>query len=140
MQPQRIDYGNHAEQFFHLHEPQTHENQVKEGKNPVLFLIHGGYWAQCYNLQNSLIDGLVGFFQSEGFWVCHFEYRRGNKQLDGGDGGWPETNEDVIRAMNRLEELSNEEAFQVILFLFFRSNYLFQSYLRIVLISIVLQF
>jgi hypothetical protein len=111
MKYQKIVYGNASpDQFFNLYQPIVNDSvstflSTSDKKFPVMFLIHGGFWKQCYNLNNSLSDGLVGFFQKEGYYVVHLEYRRGNKTADDGDGGWPETNTDVILAMNKLEDL-----------------------------------
>jgi acetyl esterase/lipase len=115
---ERISYGVYTSQFFNLFPPDNSVDLLEGAtKRPIMILIHGGYWAQCYNLNNALCDGLVGFFQAKGYWVCHLEYRRGNRDLDRGEGGWPETNEDIIHAFNRLEELTLEEAYKV------RSNF-----------------
>eukprot|EP01031_Cornospumella_fuschlensis_P028158 gene28158-34000_t len=99
--PETVLYGEHEEQFFYLHKPQ----QSATKSLPVVVLVHGGYWKQKYNLNNSLIDGLVGFFLQEGFAVVHAEYRRGNQQ-DGGAGGWPETNDDIYAILVSLYYLA----------------------------------
>lgn len=97
---QEIQYGTHPEQFFHLHAPSNLSNDLF----PVIFLIHGGYWKQCYNLDNSLIGNLPPFFVSQGFWCAHLEYRRGCES-DNGSGGWPDTNVDILLALNTLISL-----------------------------------
>lgn len=95
-------YGIESDQFFRLHEPKDYDGSQSY---PILFLIHGGYWKQCYNLDNSLISSLVPEFNHRGFWVCQLEYRRGNVN-DGGRGGFPETNQDLLLALEKLSQLS----------------------------------
>eukprot|EP01031_Cornospumella_fuschlensis_P027236 gene27236-32905_t len=106
--PETVLYGEHEEQFFYLHKPQLSTTKSL----PVVVLVHGGYWKQKYNLNNSLIDGLVGFFLQEGFAVVHAEYRRGN-QRDGGAGGWPETNDDIYAILVSLYYLAPQRNFVI---------------------------
>lgn len=103
----KIHYGSSEDQFFVLHEPKT--SPIDSQRRPVMILIHGGYWKQYYNLNNALCDGLVGFFQQEGYYVSQLEYRRGNRDIDGGEGGWPETNIDIALSFNSLFNLVEQE-------------------------------
>ena len=77
-------------------------------------IIHGGYWKQCYNLDNSLIGSLVPFFVERGFAVVHIEYRRVQTERHQNDhGGWPLTNLDVLESLNKLFEISTTDQFKV---------------------------
>lgn len=102
----KITYGSADDQFFVLHEPTIVHGREKK---PLMILIHGGYWKQQYNLNNALCDGLIGFFQEKGYYVSQLEYRRGNRGIDQGQGGWPETNIDLVLAFQRLYDLSQGE-------------------------------
>lgn len=99
-----IPYGVHPDQFIRIYRPSS-----SEGKRPIAVIIHGGYWRQQYNVDNALIDSLPGFFANEGWWAVMIEYRRGNKEADGGDGGWPRTNQDMLLALNAVTKASTEE-------------------------------
>ena len=73
------------------------------GSFPVAVIIHGGFWREQYTLDNSLIDSLPVFFINEGFAVYMVEYRRVGPQSQ---GGWPETNEDILTALQQIPRLS----------------------------------
>lgn len=98
-----IKYGESPDQFATLYPP---TQGVCESQQPIVTLIHGGFWKQKYSIDNALIDNLVPFFQSHGYWVSLLEYRRGNDK-DGGEGGWPTTNEDIILALHCLFDFCN---------------------------------
>jgi acetyl esterase/lipase len=101
---QELQYGTHPEQFFRIHVPINSSHSTF----PVIFLIHGGYWKQCYNLDNSLIDSIPPYFASQGFWCVHLEYRRGCEK-DNGAGGWPVTNADILLALTVLMGLPQSD-------------------------------
>ncbi|SDK27960.1 Alpha/beta hydrolase family protein [Lentzea albidocapillata subsp. violacea] len=86
---QRIAYGDHPSQFGELYVPQT----ATQG---AVVVIHGGFWHQRYGLElgRPLADVLV----AEGFVVWNIEYRR----VSGG-GGWPQTGEDVLAAIDAVD-------------------------------------
>eukprot|EP01038_Epipyxis_sp_PR26KG_P010081 gene10081-13547_t len=88
-----INYGAvHPDQFMRLHLPSIEENN--DHLFPTVFIVHGGFWKKCYNLDNSLIDSLIPYLLHKKYAVCHVEYRR-----VGDHGGWPETNDDIIAAL-----------------------------------------
>ena len=66
-------------------------------------IIHGGYWKNEYNIDNSLIDTLPDFLINQNYAVYVLEYRR----VEGSNGGWPETNQDILIAMIKLNEYKN---------------------------------
>ncbi|WP_439664100.1 alpha/beta hydrolase [Lentzea sp. HUAS TT2] len=86
---QRIAYGDHPSQFGELYLPAD----VAQG---AVVVIHGGFWHQRYGLElgRPLADALV----AEGFAVWNIEYRR-----VGGGGGWPQTGEDVLAAIDAVD-------------------------------------
>jgi acetyl esterase/lipase len=97
----QIPYGNDiVNQFIRIYEPKILSNSNKH----IVAIIHGGFWMGEYNIDNSLIDTLIDYLTSRNYSVCMIEYRRvGNL---GGDGGYPYTNDDIINALNKLNEIS----------------------------------
>ena len=65
---------------------------------PVAVLIHGGYWKQQWTIDNTPITSIVPDLLAKGFGVVELEYRR----RDDEGGGWPNTNADVLLAINSL--------------------------------------
>jgi dipeptidyl aminopeptidase/acylaminoacyl peptidase len=88
--PEPIRYGDHPSQVCELFAP------AGEGEHPVAVLVHGGFWRQRYGctLEWGIARDLVG----RGWAVWNIEYRR-----LGGDGGWPETLDDVAAAIDALD-------------------------------------
>jgi acetyl esterase/lipase len=78
----RHSYGEHPAQFCELH----------PGGDDVAVLIHGGFWRARYGLdqQRDIAADLV----ARGWTVWNVEYRR-----LGDGGGWPQTYDDVRRAV-----------------------------------------
>ena len=65
---------------------------------PAAVLIHGGYWKQQWTIDNTPITSIVPDLLAKGFGVVELEYRR----RDDEGGGWPNTNADVLLAINTL--------------------------------------
>jgi acetyl esterase/lipase len=86
------EYGTHPEQVAELTLPDG------PGPFPVVALVHGGFWRARYrrNLMDALADDLV----TRGLAAYNVEYRR----LDAG-GGWPESAQDVLAAIDALREV-----------------------------------
>ena len=91
----KIAYGLDPLQFGELWLPTT-QNQLG-----LLILVHGGCWSNIGRI-NSLHAASTALSQA-GFAVWSIEYRASE---DSG-GGWPGTYNDVILAINFVEELSN---------------------------------
>ena len=91
----KIPYGLDPLQFGELWLPAT-QNQLG-----LLILVHGGCWSNIGRI-NSLHAASTALSQA-GFAVWSIEYRASE---DSG-GGWPGTYNDVILAINFVEELSN---------------------------------
>ena len=91
----KIAYGLAPLQFGELWLPTT-QNQLG-----LLILVHGGCWSNIGRI-NSLHAASTALSQA-GFAVWSIEYRASE---DSG-GGWPGTYNDVISAINFVEELSN---------------------------------
>lgn len=111
---EEVRYGDHPDQFIRIFAPQQSTTEVLT-KSPVAVVIHGGFWRQKYNVDNALVDGFPSFFGARGWWTVNVEYRRGNAEVDGGAGGWPQTNQDVLLALQALSE-SAESNSKVYLF------------------------
>ncbi len=82
---QRIEYGPDPDQFGEL-----------TGSGPVVVVIHGGFWHQRYTL--SLGRPLAADLAAHGVTAWNVEYRR-----VGGAGGWPQTGDDVLAAIDALD-------------------------------------
>lgn len=101
----QLAYGDSHEQFIRLYRP----DGISGEKRPVVFIIHGGYWRQQYNVDNALIDTLPGLVIAQGWWAVTVEYRRGNPSIDGGAGGWPITNRDILLALQEVDFASKTD-------------------------------
>jgi acetyl esterase/lipase len=84
-------YGSHPEQVAELRLPGG------PGPHRVVALIHGGFWRNRY--RRDLMDGLAADLVARGRAAYNVEYRR----LDAG-GGWPQSAQDVIAAIDDLGE------------------------------------
>lgn len=90
----RFPYGEHPSQFAELHLPDNAEGSAL----PVAVMLHGGWWRDLHSLH--LMDPLTADLAGRGWAVWNVEYRR-----TGGDGGgWPQTRDDVARALELLTE------------------------------------
>ncbi|PRY36143.1 alpha/beta hydrolase family protein [Umezawaea tangerina] len=87
----RITYGDHPSQFAELTVP------VGADPVPVVVVIHGGFWMQQYDLD--LGRPLAADLVAHGVAAYNVEYRR-----LGGDGGWPTTGDDVLAALDALDD------------------------------------
>lgn len=68
--------------------------------NPVVMLVHGGYWRTHYRLD--LMHALAADLQARGLTTWNIEYRR----VGAPGGGWPGTFQDVASAIDALADLS----------------------------------
>jgi pimeloyl-ACP methyl ester carboxylesterase len=84
-------YGSHPEQVAELTLPDG------DGPFRIVALIHGGFWRARYG--RSLMDALADDLVARGLAAYNVEYRR----LDAG-GGWPESADDVVAAIDHLGE------------------------------------
>ncbi|PDP84606.1 alpha/beta hydrolase [Glycomyces fuscus] len=90
--PTTVAYGDHPSQIAHLWEPEG----ATGGAAPVAALLHGGWWRDRFDA--GLMDPLARDLAAAGWAVWNVEYRR-----TGGDGGgWPQTLDDVDRALRFL--------------------------------------
>jgi acetyl esterase/lipase len=104
-------YGEDEDQFFRLMTPilPPHSPPLAHGR-PVAVLIHGGYWKQQYHIDNALLDQVAPSLCDLGYAVMILEYRRGREALDGGRGGWPNTNLDIALSLQKLETLATSSS------------------------------
>ena len=97
-----IRYGGAPQQFAELRFPEG------EGPDPLLFVIHGGFWQNRYDLSHT--SHLCAALTRKGIVTCNLEYRRvGNPE-----GGWPETFRDLANGTDRIiEEVRSEKRVDV---------------------------
>lgn len=90
-QDSRFRYGEHPSQFGEFQTPRA----TPRG---LVVIIHGGYWQQQYGLElgRPLAEALL----AEGLATWNIEYRR-----VGGDGGVPQTLDDVHNAIEKVAEI-----------------------------------
>jgi acetyl esterase/lipase len=88
-----VRYGEHADQLVDLHLPPGETETA-----PVLVLLHGGFWRHEWDRRHTrpMAEALRG----DGWIVVTPEFRR-----TGGDGGWPETFDDIATVRERLPDL-----------------------------------
>lgn len=99
VKPDRIvRYGEAPQQFAELRFPEG------DGPDPLLFVIHGGFWRNLYDLSH--VSHLCAALTRKGIVTCNLEYRRvGDPQ-----GGWPGTFQDIVDGTDRIiEELRSEK-------------------------------
>jgi acetyl esterase/lipase len=81
-------------QYVRLYLPTQSESTGT--RYPLCFLIHGGFFKEKYSIENSAIESIPPFLTCAGIAVALVEYRR-----VGNGGGYPNTNEDIICAVNK---------------------------------------
>ena len=86
-----LSYDEHADATIYLRRP------VAPGPRPAVVLIHGGFWRHMWT--SDTMDGLAVDLVRRGFITANIEYRR-----VGGGGGWPQTVEDVGRAIESVAQ------------------------------------
>lgn len=89
-----VRYAPHPDGILDVHLPPG------RGPNPLVVLVHGGFWKQAYDRRHNrpLARALV----AQGYVVAAPEYRRVGP---GGTGGWPATVEDVDTVAARVHDL-----------------------------------
>lgn len=91
---QTIAYGTLASQLGDLMLPEG------PGPHPVVMLIHGGFWRDAYYRDST--HGIAADLAKRGIAVWNIEYRRVGRS----GGGFPETHQDVLQALNFLETIA----------------------------------
>lgn len=86
--PHTFSYGAHPAQFVEVHLPPG------AGPHPVVILIHGGFWRLPWDLD--LMRPLAHDLVLRDFATVNVEYRRLGEE----GGGWPDTCQDVLHAVN----------------------------------------
>lgn len=100
--PEVIAYGPHADHLGDLRRPPG------PGPHPVAALLHGGFWTAPW--QRDLMDGIAVDLVHRGWATWNFEYRR-----VGAGGGWPRTGEDVLAALDHVEQLDGVDPQRLLL-------------------------
>ncbi len=86
-----VKYDDHAEATIEVRRP------VAPAPRPAVVLIHGGFWRHMWT--SDTMDGLAVDLVRRGFISANVEYRR-----VGAGGGWPQTVEDVARAIETIAQ------------------------------------
>ncbi|MFE7121635.1 alpha/beta hydrolase, partial [Streptomyces sp. NPDC057654] len=84
-----VRYGPHPSQVIDVHDARGARGG---GPETVVTLLHGGFWRQAYDRTH--LSPAAAALARHGLTVSLAEYRR-----VGGDGGWPGTFDDVVRAV-----------------------------------------
>lgn len=100
--PEVIAYGPHADHLGDLRRPPG------PGPHPVAALLHGGFWTAPW--QRDLMDGIAVDLVHRGWATWNFEYRR-----VGAGGGWPRTGEDVLAALDHVEQMDGVDPQRLLL-------------------------
>ena len=95
-----VPYGLIADQVIDVRRP-------KKRRKGVMVLLHGGFWMQAW--QRSLMDGIAVDLTRRGYETWNIEYGR-----VGGSGGWPQTGEDVLAAMDAVVVAAETETATVV--------------------------
>jgi len=99
-------YGDDSNQFIRLYLPNNISSSSSSSSSSIIFIIiHGGFWKNKYTIDNSAIETLSPFLIEHDHPVCLIEYRRCSQDSD---GGWPNTNKDVINGLNTTYKKCNE--------------------------------
>lgn len=106
-QPLRVAYGPFTNtQYYLLHIPREKELKGEPLEStrsiPLVVVLHGGFWKSKYSISNSCVDNLPKFFMSAGIAVCLVEYRRVAAEHPDDEGGWPQTGDDILLALESL--------------------------------------
>ncbi|MDC0612473.1 alpha/beta hydrolase [Vibrio sp.] len=88
-------YGTEESQCVDLYRPDS----AKTCKG-LICLIHGGYWRYPHSKEQ--MNAIANSLRDDGYYVWNIEYRRVRER----DGGWPNTFEDVVAAVNFISQLS----------------------------------
>lgn len=92
-------YGDAPEQFGELWPARV--PPADEGPQPVVVLLHGGYWRSRYRLD--LMHAAAADLQRRGLAAWNLEYRR----MDSPGGGWTGTFDDVAAGFDFLGDLAD---------------------------------
>ena len=97
-----IKYGESPRHIAELRTPQG------DGPFPLLFVIHGGFWQNMYDLSH--ISHLCAALTRKGIVTCSLEYRR----VGDAGGGWPGTFLDLVQATDKVtEKMRSDESVDI---------------------------
>lgn len=98
-------YGTRRGQIGDLWLPAT-----VTGDLPMVVLIHGGFWRAQYT--RALMTRMARAVEERGWAAWNIEYRR--LGILGGDGGWPQTFEDVAEAIDHVASFPGVDTHRVV--------------------------
>lgn len=84
-----VPYGLIDDQLMDVRRPR------RQPRRGVVVLVHGGFWMQAW--RRDLMDGLAVDLVERGWETWNVEYGR-----VGGTGGWPQSRDDVVTAVDRV--------------------------------------
>jgi len=102
-----IRYGPHPDQHGELFLPPKVERAGTDEKRwPLIVILHGGFWQNQY--RKDLMTDMAGDIALSRLGAAwNLEYRRVGR---GGDGGYPETFQDVAAAMDYIPNIASDYA------------------------------
>ncbi|MPZ95369.1 MAG: alpha/beta fold hydrolase [Propionibacteriales bacterium] len=93
-----LTYGKHPDQLLDVHLPPRPVDGAAPA--PVVVFLHGGFWRQAFDRTHT--RPLAEALAAEGYVVVTPEFRR-----SGGDGGYPETFDDVAAALDAVPTIES---------------------------------
>lgn len=99
-----FSYGAHQDQLGDLYRSPT------SGLQPVLVVIHGGYWKQNHTLNTYATKSIVDKYKTSGVAVWNLEYRRMEEDGENLAAPWPSAYEDIAAGMDFLRSIAIDEA------------------------------
>lgn len=85
---------------------QDHVLDLRSGGD-LIILVHGGFWLHQWT--RDTLDGVAVDLGRRGFATANIEYRRTGK-----GGGWPQSLEDTVGAINKTLELTSPDRFAIL--------------------------
>lgn len=101
--PRTLSYGPHPAHVGDLRVPKTAADAA------TVVLVHGGFWR--HEWERDLMDGLALDLTGRGYATWNIEYRRIGRT----GGGWPQSCDDVVRAVSALPMLAGHTIDPVVL-------------------------
>ena len=98
-----MHYGDKSDQFGHLFRP------LEGNKQPVVIVIHGGYWKDNHSLDSYPTAGLTDFLKTLDVVIWNLEYRRMEFLGKNTTAPWPAVHADIADGIDFLANISSSE-------------------------------
>jgi acetyl esterase/lipase len=102
--PRTLSYGPHPAHVGDLRVPESWSSG-----GTAVALVHGGFWR--HEWERDLMDGVALDLTRRGYATWNVEYRR----VGPTGGGWPQTRDDVLRAVTALPMLTDDRVDRMVL-------------------------